>query len=209
MKNSNGIFVGHGLTETSPVDSPNKTRLPYKLALVATSALLYWAALGLAQPAKAEGPLRVADINSAVRGLPQATNSETPTQSQPQYANDAAISALSAFAQQIAVEAPASGKTVDISGLQFDDQAISALQDFAQRLGTAQPESIKGLPKLAADNWLDSLRENAKPGSSPAPEAASPSGPVAGGKHSSPQVAATYMGAKTCATCHGAKRETG
>ena len=199
MKNSSGIVVGHGLIETSPVDSPNKTRFSNKLVLVATSALIYWAALGLAQPAKAESPLRVADINSVVRGLPQPANSETPAPPQQQYDNEAAFSTLSAFAQQIAAQAPATSKTADAANPQFDDKAISALQDFAQRLGATQPETVKSLPKLAE---AGSLLEFLKGGAKEAPASSKPNGPVAGGTTSSTPVAATFLGDKACLTCH-------
>jgi DmsE family decaheme c-type cytochrome len=168
--------------------------------LVATSALIYWAALGLAQPVKAEGTLRVADISAALSGA----NSGQPSQQSQQYANDEALSALNAFAQQITApaSAPASIKTAANSNIQVDDKAFSALQDFAQRLGAAQPESITGLPKLAEAN---SLMEFLQGGSSSPPAASSRSGPVAGGKKSSAPVEATFVGEKVCMTCHASQ----
>ncbi len=80
---------------------------------------------------------------------------------------------------------------------QFDDQTYAALRDFAQRLGTAQPELIKDQPKLAeADTLIDFL---AGKGSSQAPAATAPKGPVAGGtRASAPVEAATFIGSKVC-----------
>jgi DmsE family decaheme c-type cytochrome len=165
--------------------------------LIAASALLYSAALGFTQSVHAEGTLTVADINSALRGVPQAANSEQSNQP------DQAFSALTAFAQQMGSQQPqpASAKAAVDSDRQVDDHAYSALRDFAQHIGAAQPESIKALPKLAeADNLLDALRGGStQQGSAPA---AAPSGPVAGGKRSSAPVEAHFVGAKTCLTCH-------
>jgi DmsE family decaheme c-type cytochrome len=202
VKNCSGNFVVRGLADASPAGAPKKTRFPSKFVLVATSALIYWAALGLAQPAKAESPLRVADINSTLRGLPQANEAEKASQSQ----RDDAFSALSAFAQQIAAQAPAPAatKAAAASDGQLDEPAFAALKDFTQRLGAAQPESIKTLPKFAEAN---SLLEFLQGGSS-APAASSPSGPVAGGKRSSAAVEATFVGEKVCLTCHTSQAAT-
>ena len=93
---------------------------------------------------------------------------------------------------------------------QFDDKTYAALRDFAQRIGAPQPESLKDQLKLAAaDNAVDALREFLGGGSSSqkSPVSASPSGPVAGGKHSTPAVEATYVGAKVCMTCHATQAE--
>lgn len=112
------------------------------------------------------------------------------------------MSALSAFAQQIGADVPKlAGAQNAVNSAQFDDQAFSALQAFAQRLGAAQPKSIKGLPQLAeANNLLEFLQQGSSPQSSPAPDKAK--GPVAGGKRSSAPVEASFVGAKTCLTCH-------
>jgi DmsE family decaheme c-type cytochrome len=162
---------------------------------------MFSAVLGFSQSVKAEpAGFAVAGINTALPAWAPAANSEPSNQSHQQYADDSAISALSNFAQQISSEQPqpVSAKTHGSSDSQFDDQTFSALRDFAQSIGAAQPESIKDQPKLAAaDNLLDALRGGQ--GSSPAP---SRSGPVAGGKHSSTPVDATFVGGKVCLTCH-------
>ena len=165
--------------------------------LAAASALICWAAFGLSQSVKAEGTFAVAGINSTLPGWSPTAGSEQPSQSQ-EYADDSAFSALNSFAQQIGAQAPqpASAKAANNK---LDDQAYSELRAFAQRVGAAQPESIKGLPKLAAKSLLDFLRQG---GSSSAPGATSPKGPVAGGKHPSSPVEAHFVGAKVCLTCH-------
>lgn len=84
--------------------------------------------------------MTVAGIQSVLQGEPQALKSQQTTQISQQ---DAAVSALSSFAQQIDTPAVQANR-------QFDDQAFAALQGFAQRLGTAQSQSIKDLPKVAA-----------------------------------------------------------
>jgi DmsE family decaheme c-type cytochrome len=198
--------------DRSSKDVPDKTifRLNKKFLLVGASALVCWALFGSAPSASAQEALTVAAINSTLRGLPAPVSSAKPSQ---QYADDPALSALTTFAQQIAADEPrpAIGKTSQDSGRQFDDQAYSALRAFAQRIGTAQPESIKNQPKLAdADNALDALREFLKKGSSPqqSPAASSPSGPAAGGKHSSTPVEASFVGMKVCLTCHATQAES-
>jgi DmsE family decaheme c-type cytochrome len=170
-------------------------------------------------PAHAEATLTVADINLALRGSPQAANAPAPVQ-QPQNGGGDAISALSAFAQQIATQEPATStisthsNNADnadngLAASQADDAAFSALRDFAQRMGTTAPQSLKGLQKLAeADNAMDALREFLQKGSSPqAPAAAKSSGPVAGGKRSAAPVEASFVGAKVCMTCHATQAE--
>jgi DmsE family decaheme c-type cytochrome len=163
--------------------------------LVATSALVVWAALSVSQPVKAEATLTVADINATLRGLPSADQS---TQANRQPAGTDAISALSAFAKEIAVQEPARASTLPI-----DDAAVAALKEFAQRLGSAQPQSTKSLPKLAE---ADSLMEFLQGGSSTSAPAAK-SGPVAGGKRPSAPVEASFVGAKVCLTCHASQAE--
>ncbi len=192
-----------------------KFRSNKKFALIAASALICWAALGLAQSVKAEGTLTVADIQSGLRGLPQAFNSEKPSQPHRQYADNEAFSALSAFAQQIGAEEPkpASAKTSDNPHRQLDDEVYLALRAFAQRIGADQPEPITAAqPKFAeADNALDALREFMQKGSAPqkSPAAETPNAPVAGGtKHSSPPIEATYVGEKVCMTCHASHAES-
>jgi DmsE family decaheme c-type cytochrome len=209
VKNCSRIAVDFASSEasTNVLEKP-RFRLSKKFVLTAASALICCALLGLAQTAKAEGTLTVADLKAALGGLPQAVNSEQSGQHRQQYAGDEALSALSSFAQQIGAQAPkpASAKTTVNSDRHFDNQTYSALQDFAQRLGAAQPETIKALPKLAeADSLLDALRGGS--GAPQSPAAAAPSGPVAGGKRSGAQVEAHFVGAKTCLTCHSSQAE--
>jgi DmsE family decaheme c-type cytochrome len=206
VKNCVRIAVDFASNEASSAEIPQKPkfRLNKKFVLTAASALICCALLGLAQTAKAEGTLTVADIKAALGGLPQAVNSEQSGQPHQQYAGDEVLSALSSFAQQIGAQAPkpASAETAVNPDRQFDDQAYSALQTFAQRLGTAQPESIKAQPKLAeATNLLDALREGATPQTAPAtvtPKASK----AATSKRQSAPVDATFVGAKACLTCH-------
>ena len=206
VKNYGRIAGDIASSETSSPEIPQKTKLKLikKYLFFTASALILCASLGLAQSVKAEGTLTVAGINSALRGEPQAVNSQQTIQSPRQFADEGAVSALSAFAQQIGA---ANSKPAGIASVnterQFDDQAFGTLQDFAQRLGGVQLESIKALPKLAeADTILDLLK-----GSSPqTPPAAKPDkGPVAGGKHPTAPVEAHAVGDKVCLTCHASQ----
>ncbi len=152
------------------------------------------ASLGLAQSVKAEGTLTVAGIQSALQGGPQALNSQQAVQP----ASDEALSALSSFVQQIGTPAARTERKID-------DQAFAALQDFAQRLGTAQPQSIKDLPQVAqAGSLLEFLQQggSSSPAEKPkAPQAATP-------RRASAPVDATFVGAKTCLTCHANQTAT-
>jgi DmsE family decaheme c-type cytochrome len=174
---------------------------PIKFLFFAASALIFGASLGFSQSVKAEGRLTVAGIQSALQGEPQALNSQS-VQSPRQLVDDEAVSALNSFAQQIGAGGSKAAVPAD---RQVDDQAFAALQDFAQRLGAAQPQSTKGLPKLAeADNIFDSLIEMGKGSNAPAAE--TPKAPKAStAKHTSAPVDATYVGAKTCLTCHASQ----
>jgi DmsE family decaheme c-type cytochrome len=211
VKNLSGIEVELGRIVGSSRGAPKKTKISKKFVLIAASALIYSAALGFTQSVQAEGTLTVADINSALRGVPQAVNSEQSSQPDRQYAGDRAFSALTAFAQQIGAQQPksasvkpASSKTAVDSDRQVDDQALAALRDFAQRIGAAQPESIEALPKLAE---AESLLEFLQGGSSQSSPASKKDGPVAGGKSSSATVDATIVGEKVCVTCHSSHAE--
>lgn len=202
VKNNRGIDGCFGLTNASPSGTPNESKfgLNRKFLLVATSGLAIWAALLVSQPARAEATLTVADISATLRGSPPAAISEKSSQPGQQATADDAVSALTAFAQQIGVRTAAPASPAAPAGRQVDDQTLSALKDFTQRLGNAQPESIKTLPKLAeAETLMDFL---AGKGSSSAP---TKTGPVAGGKHSTAPVEASYVGAKTCLTCHASQ----
>ena len=200
MKNCIGIVADRGLTDASPADAPDRTKYRAKKSflLAATSALIICLSLGLTQSVKAEGTFTVADINSALRGSPQAISSENTSQAGQQYTNDQALSALSAFAQQIGAQQPASSKTAVKSVSKIDDQALAALQDFAQRLGTTQPESIKALPKVAEAKTLMEFLQ----GGNSSPQAAPADRPAAAAKPTRAPVDAHIVGSQACATCH-------
>jgi DmsE family decaheme c-type cytochrome len=202
VKKSGRIAVDFACSETSSAEIPQKPklRLNKKFLFFTASALIFGASLGFGQSVKAEGSLTVAGIQSALRGEPQALKSQQSVQSSRQYADDEAVSTLSTFAQQIGA---GGSKAAVHADRQFDDQAFAALQDFAQRLGAAQPQSIKALSKLAENDTIFEMLNGSGPKSSPA--AKTSNGPVAGGKHSSVPVEATFVGAKTCLTCHASQ----
>jgi DmsE family decaheme c-type cytochrome len=193
VKNYSRKTVEFRLTEALSTGVPDKPifKLHKKFTLLAASALFCWATFGLPQSVKAEGAFTVAGINSTLPAWSQTAQSEQPSQ---QIAGDSAFSALTSFAQQIGAATP---KSVS----QGSDSQFDELRSFAQSIGTAQPGSIKDQPKLAAaDNLIDWL--NQPKGASDNP---SSSGPVAGGKRSKPLVEATFVGAKTCLTCHASQ----
>ncbi len=166
------------------------------------------ASLDFSQPAKAEATFTVAGIQSALRGEAQTVSSQQSGQATRQDAGDEAVSALSAFAQQIAAgDSKRPAASAVNADRQFDDQAYAALQDFAQRLGTAQPQSIKALPKVAeADNIFDSLMEGMKGSGQSAPAGEAPkASKSSAAKNKSAPVDATFVGAKTCLTCHASQ----
>jgi len=164
---------------------------------------------GDVQPAKADRALTVADINLALQGAPKSIASlNSPAAEQP-YANDTAYSALLAFADEIdsTKAEPVNAK----AAVDLDDPAYAALRDFAQETGPAHLFSIKDQPKMAeADNALDALRDFLGNGGASAPQTEkSKSGPVAGGrKGSNAPIEATFVGAKTCMTCHASHAES-
>jgi len=204
VKSNSQKTVEFGLTEALSTGIPGKPkfRLGKKYLLLAASALVCWAAFGLAQSVKAEDAFTVAGINSTLPGWSQTAKSEESSQPRQQVADDAAFSALTSLARQIGTDQPqsASGKTSQSSDLPFDDQSYAALRSFAQGMGTAQPASIKGQPKLAeAETLMDFL---AGKGSSEAPAATSPKAPAAGRKTSSAPVEAHFIGSQACQTCH-------
>jgi len=162
--------------------------LSRKFLFFTASALIVGASLGLTQSVKADGTLTVAGIQSVLQGEPQALKSQQTT---PISQQDAALSALSSFAQQIDTPAASTDR-------RLDDQAFAALQGFAQRLGTAQPQSIKDLPQTAEAKTLMELLQGG--GSSPAPAPAA----MPAKKRASAPVDAHFIGSKACATCHSA-----
>ena len=130
------------------------------------AAVLLGAAFYLPHSAKAEGGFTVAGINSALPAWSQTAKAEDSSQPRGQVADDAALSALTSYAQQINAPQAAGAKTAQSS--QFDDQTFAALRSFAQSMGSAQPASLKGQTKVAeADNLMDWLSQ---------PKAAGPGG---------------------------------
>jgi DmsE family decaheme c-type cytochrome len=126
---------------------------------------------------------------------------------------DDSFSALRDYVQLIAT-VPKLGanspKVLTRDTTQESDNAVyAALRAFSERIGVDQPESTARLPKsVEADNLLDFLRGlNSSAPPSAAPSATSKKGPVAGGTEPSTAVAATYVGAKVCVTCHAAQAE--
>ena len=153
------------------------------------------------QSAKAEGGFTVAGINSALPAWSQTAKAEDSSQPRGQVSDDAALSALTSYAQQINAPQAAGAKTAQSS--QFDDQTFAALQSFAQSMGSDQPASLKGQTKLAeADNLLDWLsqpkerRPGGQAGERPGRERASTR---------PPPVEAHFVGDKVCAGCHSAQ----
>jgi DmsE family decaheme c-type cytochrome len=191
VKNCDRRAVDIASNEASSAQVPQKSkyRLSRKFLFFTASALIFGASLGLSQSVKADGALTVTGIQSALRGDSQALKSQQTT---PVSQQDAALSALSSFAQQIGTPAARADRP-------FDDQAFATLQDFAQRLGTTQPQSIKALPQLAqADNLLDFLQGG---GSSPAASQKA-TAPARATRSARAPVDATFVDGKVCLTCH-------
>jgi DmsE family decaheme c-type cytochrome len=129
VKNYSGVAVDFAFSQASStkiLEKP-KFRLSRTFLLIAASALIGWASLGLTQTVKAEATLTVADIKSALSGAPQAAKSEP----QQQYdTGDQALSALRDFAQRLGTAQPESIKT--LPKFADADNAVDALQQFLQ-----------------------------------------------------------------------------
>jgi hypothetical protein len=136
--------VEFGFTEVSSTKVPEKPRLRFnnKFVLLAASALVFCASLGLAQLVKAEETFAVAGINSTLPAWAPTANFEPASQSHQQYADDSAFSALSSFVQQIEAGQSKRVSTADHQ----DDQALAALQDFAQRIHPVHPHPVQPHP---------------------------------------------------------------
>jgi DmsE family decaheme c-type cytochrome len=114
-------------------------------------------------------------------------------------------SSLRDYAQSIATTPETAGVQNPSSDLaksaqrETEGDAYTALRSFARRIGADQLAPRDDAPKLAAaDNLVDFLR-GLQNGNQPAaaPPAKTPARPRG------PAVAATYIGSKACATCHG------
>ena len=128
---------------------------------------------------------------------------------------DDSLSALRDYVQLIETGAKSARSTDqdsrNVDQNQTEDAAYAALRTFADRIGVDEPAPTADLPKLAeADNLLDFLRGLNSPAQpSAAPKGpATRGGPVAGGTTPSTPVAATYVGAKVCSTCHANQVES-
>jgi DmsE family decaheme c-type cytochrome len=162
------------------------------------AAVFLGAAFGLPYSAKADGGFTVAGINSTLPAWSQTAKAQDLSQPRAQVSDDSAVSALTAYAQQINAPQSAGAKTAQ--GSQFDDQTFAALRSFAQSMGSDKPASLKDETKLAeADNLMDWLSQ---PKGAPAPEAKPAKGPAAKGKHTGAPVEAHFVGDKVCLGCH-------
>ena len=124
MKNGSRIVVDVAFHDTLSVNDRERRKFgsSSRFALIAASALICWASFGFSQTAKAGATLTVADIQSALQGSQQAS------QVQPASGDDAALSALSAFAQQIGTDVPKPAVAQNaVNSTKFDDQAFSCL----------------------------------------------------------------------------------
>jgi DmsE family decaheme c-type cytochrome len=121
--------------------------------------------------------------------------------------DDASFSALRDYVQAVATtpnptDVRISDRDVTKStSRKPDDGAFAALRDFARQIGDKQAPSSKGAQKLAAANTLLELLQGLQNGNQPN---ATPPAQVPAAKPHGPVVAATYVGSKKCATCHGA-----
>jgi DmsE family decaheme c-type cytochrome len=196
--------VEFGLTEALSTGVPDRPRFrsDKSFALLTAAALFGCAAFGLSQSAKAEGTFTIAGINSTLPSWSKDAKSEESSQPRAQVADDSAVSALSAYTQQI--NAPQSTGAQAAQGSQFDDQTFAALRNFAQSMGSDQPASLKGQTKLAeADNLMDWLKQPQQ-GPAPAPAAKPAKGGMAV-KGNRPPVEAHFVGDKACLTCHSSQ----
>ena len=203
MKHNSRQTVGFGPTGALSTDSPDKPRfrLGKNIELFAVAAVLLGAAFGLPHSAKAEGGFTVAGINSALPAWSQDAKAANSSQPRGQTSDEAALSALTSYAQQINAPQSTGAKTAQDS--QFDDQTFAALRSFAQTIGAAQPVSLKGETKVAeANNLLDWLTQ---PKQAPAPATEPAKGAAAKGKRTAPPVEAHFVGDKVCAGCHSAQ----
>jgi DmsE family decaheme c-type cytochrome len=214
VKDRGGIEVEFCSAEASSTPAREATVfiLNRILISVAASALMFWPLLGLSQSAKAE-TFTVADINATLRGLPQAASSEKRGQPHQLFAEDHALSELSSFAHRIEAGEPKpdSAENSDNPHRQFEDGAFLALWAYAQRIDAAKPQAIEAGLKLAdADNALDALREFLQKGSPPQPPsgAKTPKTPAAAPEQPIAPVAASYVGANVCLTCHASQAES-
>ncbi len=175
----------------------DRNRPGRSLAVLAVAGVACGALSGFGAPARADDGEGRGDPLAALRSYVQLVATAQPRTAAAQETNQADTN-----------QAPAS-----VAGGEFDGDAYADLRAFSQRIAADPPRSIKDLPKLAADNAFDALREffqgqdgaapQEKPMAAP-PPAATPYPPIVKG----PIVGATYVGAKVCMGCHAALAET-
>jgi DmsE family decaheme c-type cytochrome len=103
--------------------------------LLGAAALVYGAAFCFAQTAKADGSFTVAGINSTLPAWSQSAKSEQPSQSDRQFADNPAFSALRTFAQRVGSNQPQLIK--DQPKLAAADNLIDWLKDGSPAPATA------------------------------------------------------------------------
>jgi DmsE family decaheme c-type cytochrome len=144
VKSNNRRTVEFGLAGASSTGIPDrpKFRLGKAITLLGAAALVYGAAFCLAQPAKADGAFTVAGINSTLPAWSQAAKSEQPSQSDRQFADDSAFSALRTFTQRIGSSQPQSIK--DQPKLAAADNFIDWLKEGSPGPATAPSGPVAG-----------------------------------------------------------------
>ncbi len=176
--------------------------------------LFYLGLLGLVQPANAQEPAQapkfIAENHSWVRGA--SSPAMAAQLGRDHQFNHDAILALAGFVQLIDGKQP---KTVNLKQTKnphppFDDAAFTALHQFAQRIGVDQPNSVS-TPRLKvaeAGSLLEFLQQR---GSAPpsSTRGAPPTEPrTAAPRRDRAVFDGTFVGAKTCLTCHASQAET-
>jgi DmsE family decaheme c-type cytochrome len=175
--------AGHGSakmqsTSANLADVPSLTK---PIALI-WSALLCWALLGFAQPARADAVSNLASFVQAIGAeQPQTVSVQTVSVKESQN--------------------PHQLKDSQNPHQQFDNETFAALRAYAQRIGADQPASSAPQLKVAeAGSLLEFLQqrgaEQPNSGATPKPpKAAAP-------RRERPVIDATYVGQKVCMTCH-------
>jgi DmsE family decaheme c-type cytochrome len=178
------VIIGHGRakmqsTSAHSADVPSLTKsIPW-----IWPALLCWALLGFAQPARsADAMANLANYVQAIgTGQPQAARVQTVSLQDAQdphlqFGNET-FAALRAYAQRIGADRPTvSAPQPTVSAPQLQVAEAGSLLEFLQQRGAEQPSSKSGATP--------------KP-----PKAAAPRG-------ERPVIDATYVDGKVCLTCH-------
>jgi len=207
------VGLGRGQINISPSRAYSASTIRWILFFC--SGLINLALFGFAQPARSEEPKLIAENFSSMRGAsPLAQTAELGRDRQFHHG---AFSALVDFVQSIDAEQP---KPVSLKEPQnphrnphpqFDEEAFTALRGYAQQIGAA-PKSFSA-PRLKvaeADNLFDALREfmRKRDGQSNPTPISPPNEPRATVPNRNRVVIdATFVGAKTCLTCHASQAE--